>query len=240
MPERRKQPPKSEPRSEPPKTVEEFYAGSDELKMPSAVFAEEVKAAMKRKGWTQQDLATALWITGADVDRTTVAKITAAGRKYITIEELLSFALALGVQPLSLIIPRSGSFARITDRHRFDSISALAWLRGSMRLPLFPEDNDKFRFDSDNEDDEKDFLVRSDPDDERFFHDSLTDLEAAAVRNHPAVRELWRLANDALGPAAFTAPSADQHLEEVLTEIVDVAQAELRQIKRRQSKKEKN
>jgi transcriptional regulator with XRE-family HTH domain len=218
----------------------------DQAKRPGEVFAEEVKAAMKRKGWTQKDLADALKKTGARVDRTTVSKITSGGRTNITIDEVLSFALALGVPPLSLIVPRSHKHLRIADTHVADASIALTWLRGRQRIPLAPDDEGQMIW----SDDGYPIFPNSYVVAERFFHDSVTDHEAEVARRYPAVtallglaNTLWELANEAVIPASFPSDNVRgaQALEEVWTEIVDLAQPELRRIKRaRQSKKEKH
>lgn len=68
-------------------------------KSASEVFAESVFIQRKRKGWTQQQLATRLAEIGYPVHWTTVSKLEKLERKP-TLEDLIAFSVALDVAPV--------------------------------------------------------------------------------------------------------------------------------------------
>jgi transcriptional regulator with XRE-family HTH domain len=71
---------------------------------PSRVFSERLSAERKRKGWTQRRLGERMAAIGSPIDRSVLAKIEAGGRK-VTVDEVIAFAYALGVPPMSLLLP---------------------------------------------------------------------------------------------------------------------------------------
>jgi transcriptional regulator with XRE-family HTH domain len=161
---------------------------------PSDVFAEQVAAVRGRKGWTQQQLADALVAIGAPIDRGTVAKIESRKRG-VSVDELVWFAVALGVQPAALLLPRSAdAFVQLAPHPDYvaGTYEAHAWFRG-----LYP--------------------LRSDADDgprARFFFDEIPDAEVTAERVLPGIHDLYRLASLTLQYAAE--PLGRQSLKRVL------------------------
>jgi transcriptional regulator with XRE-family HTH domain len=71
---------------------------------PSGIFSERLSAERKRKGWTQRELGERMREIGSRIDRSVLAKIEAGGRN-VTVDEVIAFAYALGVPPISLLLP---------------------------------------------------------------------------------------------------------------------------------------
>ncbi len=74
---------------------------------PSGVISTQLKILRTRKQWTQQQLAERLEQLGFAMDRSVIAKVELFKRE-VSANELIAFATALGVSPLSLVVPREG------------------------------------------------------------------------------------------------------------------------------------
>lgn len=136
--------------------------------LPSEVFATQVKAMRDRRQWTQQDLADRLVSMDATIDRSTVAKIE-SGSRGVSLDEAVTFAVALGVPPSALVLPRgAGANVRLAPNVVARAWEALSWWRGV--LPVGPD--------------------KGAP---RWFHDAQTDSEVVAESEVPGLR---RLSND--------------------------------------------
>lgn len=132
---------------------------------PSEVLAHELSAVRQRKGWTQQQLADRLKEIGAPLDRVMVAKIE-KGLRGVSVDEALALAVALGVSPLALLLPRTGAAkVRLAARSQVMSLIARDWIRGTAPLDDF---------------------------DERFFFEEVSDDEYLAYKR-PEVRELVQI-----------------------------------------------
>lgn len=184
-------------------------------KSPSQVLAEELRKTRERRGWTQQALADRLEEIDLPIDRSTIAKIEANTRG-VSVDEVLAFAIALGVPPMILMVPRSEDKVRVAPGVKVGSWEAAAWWRG-----VFPLDN------------------AISPEDRRFFDDACSDAEATVRTELPAVFEIWRNAELALAYASVAIAEqganregAVRSAEQVLTEIRDDAVSALRKIRK--------
>ena len=144
----------------------------DPAPLPSQVFVAELGPARRRKGLSQQELADRLEDIGAPIDRSTIGKIEADKRK-VSLDELFSFALALGVSPLALVVPRSMEKMSVSPGVAADTQQVVHWVRNL--YPLWPS------------------YVDPSEADERFFEEARTDREAAAYRNHPSLLAIEKL-----------------------------------------------
>ena len=100
-----------------------------------------LRTVRKRRGWTQQDLAERLGDNGVPMDRTTIAKIEQGGSRAtnLSLEDLLAFAVALGVNPVELFVPREESEALEVGKTSVASVEARRWLR--QQAPLEEADS---------------------------------------------------------------------------------------------------
>ena len=101
----------------------------EEVKTSAEIFATEVRATRERKGWTQERLAERLVELGSTIDRSTVAKIE-AGKRGVSLDECLIFAVALGVSPSTLVFPRSSKVRLKLAELSVSQWGALVWWRG--------------------------------------------------------------------------------------------------------------
>lgn len=139
---------------------------------PGQIFVTELHATRNRKGWTQQQLADRLAELDVPIDRSTVAKIEASKRG-VTLDELFYFAVALGVSPMALAIPRArDAFVRVVPNQEWGPWQATQWFRGI----LHP--NSQYEAWGDNEK-----AVR-------FFYDARPDYEAHTVAEFPGLASM--------------------------------------------------
>jgi transcriptional regulator with XRE-family HTH domain len=104
-------------------------------KTPAQVFAAAVRNAREQRGWTQGELGARLTDLGLPFDRTMVAKVESY-RRGVSLEDVLGFAVALGVPPASLLVPRSAAdTVAVTPSTAVRSITLRGWVRGLGRLP---------------------------------------------------------------------------------------------------------
>lgn len=120
-------------------------AGSgSEPQRPSAAWSEfirdQIAGAIRRfrkeRGWTTHQLADELRTrAGVDISRSTIAKMESGERTAFTVPDLLAFAYALGVPPVSLVVPigRAESF-EIVPGQRPDIGFAQRWFTGESAI----------------------------------------------------------------------------------------------------------
>jgi transcriptional regulator with XRE-family HTH domain len=110
-----------------------------EAEKPSEAFARQLRISRERRRWYQQDLANRLRELGASTDRATIAKIENGTKKRIMLDDAVTLAAALGVNPLHLITPREAeSKVRLAPKLERDSVDVRTWFVGGR--PLFDED----------------------------------------------------------------------------------------------------
>jgi transcriptional regulator with XRE-family HTH domain len=106
----------------------------------SDLIGQRVKAIRDTRGWTAEQLAArCAEIGAAEITRSVIANIetgrrdeTGRRRREVTVDEMLTLAYALEVQPLALFVPLSGDEAlRVTPTVELDVIDALAWIDGA-------------------------------------------------------------------------------------------------------------
>ena len=135
---------------------------------PAEVFSHELRATRERKGWTQHQLAQELQRLDYHMVRSQITKIESGQRK-ATLDDVLAIALALGVPPLALVIPRNDAGSvRLAGNVTMSAPTAIAWWR------------------------EVDVLSRGDAQSERFFYDSMPDRLAQLTREVPEIVAIFR------------------------------------------------
>lgn len=108
-----------------------------ERQRPGQIFGRRVEEWRTRRGLTQEQLAAELRELGYPMVRATVAKIEGRGTraKNARLEDVLAFALALGVAPVQLIVPDDdeAAVAAAPDRPLLAPV-ARAWIQGDWPL----------------------------------------------------------------------------------------------------------
>lgn len=94
-----------------------------------AAIAQQMRHLRKTLGWSAERLSEELRKVGTPLDRSAIAKMESAAdrgqaMRSISVEELLSLALVLGVAPVHLLVPP-------TD----DGSAMRAWVRGDAPMP---------------------------------------------------------------------------------------------------------
>ncbi len=109
------------------------------------VFGSRVSALRKRRGWSLRGLSGRLALAGRELTPAMINRIEkAAGTRAenVTVRDLLVFAVVLGVNPISLLVPLDGSGTErdepdpgtplvVTDEFRLQPIQARGWLAGT-------------------------------------------------------------------------------------------------------------
>jgi transcriptional regulator with XRE-family HTH domain len=110
------------------------------MKTPDQTTRERIRQLRKRHDWTQQDLADALNRIGAQTDRAAVAKVE-LGKRGLSLDEMLRYALVLDVAPVHLIVPLDDDERLMLGTNFVDCTPAelRAWIRGER--PLHPVQN---------------------------------------------------------------------------------------------------
>src|SRR5439155_12423737 len=75
---------------------------------PGQVFGEQLEGIRRRKGWTQRQLADEMKRLNVPVGQSAIANIENSSRR-VTVDEMMTFAVALGVSPAALLVPRESS-----------------------------------------------------------------------------------------------------------------------------------
>ncbi|MGH3403796.1 MAG: helix-turn-helix domain-containing protein [Streptosporangiaceae bacterium] len=105
----------------------------------SDLIGQRVKAIRDARGWSAEQLASRCAEIGApEVTRSVIANIetgrrdtTGKRRREVTVDEMLTLAYALEVQPLVLFVPLSGDETlQVTTTTQLGVIDALAWVDG--------------------------------------------------------------------------------------------------------------
>lgn len=108
-----------------------------ERQRPGQIFGRRVEEWRRRRGWTQEQLAAKLRELEYPMVRATVAKIEGRGSRAANarLEDVLAFALALGVAPVHLIVPDDDEAALAIAPNRPELAPvARAWIRGDWPL----------------------------------------------------------------------------------------------------------
>src|SRR3954469_2213572 len=110
------------------------------MKTPDQTTRERIRQLRKRHDWTQQDLADALNRIGAQTDRAAVAKVE-LGKRGLSLDEMLQYALVLDVAPVHLIVPIDDDERLMLGANFVDCTPAelRAWIRGER--PFHPVQN---------------------------------------------------------------------------------------------------
>jgi len=120
------------------------HEGAD-MKTPDQTTRERIRELRKRHGWSQQDLADELNRIGAQTDRAAVAKVE-LGKRGLSLDEMLRFALVLDVAPVHLIVPVDDEERLMLGSNFIDCTPAelRAWIRG--QRPFHPVQNARTYF----------------------------------------------------------------------------------------------
>jgi transcriptional regulator with XRE-family HTH domain len=175
--------------------------------LPSEVFITELGRARRRKDLTQQQLVDRLEAIGASVDRSAVGKIE-AGKRGVSVDELFSFAEALGMSPLALVVPRSGDRMRVAPGREVATADVVQWARNLRPLPDSGFDGA----------------------DLRFFYDGVTDRENAGYQQHGNLRAIVDLVGILLAMAGSTEPDVDKGYRSALAKLATSVQREWQDI----------
>ena len=99
---------------------------------PTEVFARQLRVTRNRKGWTQAQLADRMQELGFEgMDQPMVAR-SERGKRTVSLDEVLGFALALGVAPMFLVLPEySDVEVRVALGVARPANNVAAWWRGA-------------------------------------------------------------------------------------------------------------
>lgn len=101
----------------------------------SRAFGREVSAVRTARQWRQVDLAERLTAFGVPTSQVAVSRVESGGQGGISIDDVMAYALALGVSPIRLLMPREGDDeVQITPTVTLDGRSARTWMRGQAPL----------------------------------------------------------------------------------------------------------
>jgi transcriptional regulator with XRE-family HTH domain len=102
---------------------------------PTEWFASQVKHYRVERRWTQSELAERCKAAGLKWDRSVVANVESKRRTSVTIHEVFTLALVLGVPPVMLLLPiRTGEPVEIGGELELDAASAMRWLIGQEQI----------------------------------------------------------------------------------------------------------
>ncbi len=115
---------------------------SEFAQRPSDTVRERIQHARMRKGWNQRELAEAMTSAGWPIDRSTIAKIesgTSHRADRLTVNEVIGFAVVLGMSPLHLLVPWENDVpVALTQKVTAPAWIVRGWVEG--RLPLNERD----------------------------------------------------------------------------------------------------
>jgi transcriptional regulator with XRE-family HTH domain len=113
------------------------------MALPSDVFRARLREVRRFKGWTQQQLASALADVGVDLGEPAVTRLE-RGARGVSLDDVIAIAAVLGVSPLHMIVPLENDVtADLAPQLPAPVADARAWFRGqrplreSDDLPLF-------------------------------------------------------------------------------------------------------
>jgi transcriptional regulator with XRE-family HTH domain len=102
---------------------------------PGTLFPERVRQSREARGWSKQDLFTALRRVGWPLDRMAVTR-TEQGDRKTSIDDLLGFAAALDVAPWYLLLPFGSDEPMRVAGLETTGGAVHAWLIGDAPLPF--------------------------------------------------------------------------------------------------------
>jgi transcriptional regulator with XRE-family HTH domain len=110
----------------------------------SQTFGRQVMETRRRKAWSQQRLSAELGSLGLSIHPTAITKVERGDRR-VNIDEALLFAVALGVSPLHLLVPRDNEVeVRFTaSAPTADAEAVRDWMKGTRPLWLVDDDDDE-------------------------------------------------------------------------------------------------
>src|SRR6266511_5775853 len=102
---------------------------------PGAIFGRRVAEERRRQGLSQDELVKRLAKLGRPMDRSNLGYIERGGTTG-QLDNVIALALALGVAPIHLIVPRDGEeTVELTKKHRLPARKARLWISGAELLP---------------------------------------------------------------------------------------------------------
>jgi transcriptional regulator with XRE-family HTH domain len=108
---------------------------ASDAKPPSRVLADALADIRGRQGLSAEALAQRLREHGGLLDRAAISKIE-NGMRGVSLDEALLLAVALGLSPLHLFLPREDDdIVELAPDVRVESIAARRWIRGIEPLP---------------------------------------------------------------------------------------------------------
>jgi transcriptional regulator with XRE-family HTH domain len=101
---------------------------------PSQVLAAELPKIRKRQGLSAEQLGNRVRFHGGQLDQASISKIE-NGVRGVSLDEAVQLAVALGISPIHLFIPREdGDFVRVTPTEYVTAATARRWIRGTTPL----------------------------------------------------------------------------------------------------------
>lgn len=168
------------------------------MALPSEVFRRRMREVRRLKGWTQQQLASALAAAGTDLGEPAVTRME-RGTRGISLDEAMAIAAVLGVSPLHLFVPLDNDEELdVAPAIRVAALDARAWVRG--QTPLRSQDDDRLFY---SQTPERDWDAIAPRVAERFT--SREDFEAHRAKWEREV--LYQLARDTGGEVVIAAPA---------------------------------
>lgn len=178
---------------------------------PDQVLPEALRELRRRRGWTQQELADAVESLGGLIERPKISNVE-SGKRKASLDELFCLAVALGVSPEALVLPRSDPSVKVTPSRTERTERVVYWWRNFFPLteprgiePLHPRSG-WFKED-------------------RFFDESRTDSEVRAFETFPQLRRLVEKVALAVEAAASNDPEDSEDFRELMTSIAYDAKA---------------
>jgi transcriptional regulator with XRE-family HTH domain len=156
-----------------------------QTKQVRASFAEQLKRFRDQRAWSQERLASEMTALGLKLDQSAVARVE-AGKRTVSLEEALGFAVALGVQPAALIVPaETTTFELVPNPQRWvDAESAWEWIAGRRAIGPMQAPYESI-------DDAIPAFVEHENTTNRFYYQSVSDDEAEAIRLLPEIHDIF-------------------------------------------------
>jgi transcriptional regulator with XRE-family HTH domain len=138
----------------------------------------ELKWFRKGRRWTQQELSERLAQLGVTLDQSAIARIE-RGERAVSLDEAMVLALALGVSPMALAIPRAGNVS-LTPKNEYPVEQAANWFRNAWPIPS-PYYQGRATFESQAENTDRN----------TFFWSGVPASEQAMAEHWPELHHLW-------------------------------------------------